>query len=188
MIIFHNYLVNSKRTIIACAIFLFVFGISSRLSAQQAYVEYGSVRGQVHLVFEGFDLALKQVPVYLIRTDEKFKTVFSALKAQIMPLLGKKDTMTFGSPEWITASENIIAVEKNRVILFRQNTERTIYADNQGLFAFHDVSPGNYIIFVEGAIKGKMTIWKAHLSLKAGQHIKLDFGSHNVGDTKEVYR
>ena len=156
--------------------------------AQEAYNAYGAIRGQVHVMFEGLDLPLKQVPVYLINIDDTFSTEFTAIKEQIDPLLDRQANTPQATPEWIAISEQIIGLEKKRVALFRKNTLRTIYADNQGLFSLYDVKPGSYMVFIEGVIKEKAAIWKALLAVKSGQNIKLNFGAHNVGDTREVYK
>lgn len=182
---------------------VFFFGLSSLPSrAQDTYVEHGSIKGKVHIVFDGFDLPLKSVPVYLLTKSQSFSRQLDALKQEISPLLVKKasldailaswngdaSTETEKRKEWIEVSTRIIDIEKKRVVLFRNNVTRTVYADEQGLFAFYDVAPDQYVVIVEGAIRDRATIWKENITLDAGGNASMDFGEHNVGDTREIYR
>ena len=179
----------NKYLIVILLISGFVFTVPTLSIAQNTtYSAPASIRGQVHVLFKDYDLPLKQIPVYFITTSDGFTNEYAIIKNQILPLLKKRDLVKYGSYEWISVSESIISLEKKRVSLFRRFTLRTIYADNQGLYVFYDVPPNNYFVFVEGAIKDKMMIWKSVVTLTEGQEVNLDFGSHNVGDTSEVYK
>ena len=193
-------MVSNRRSLFFWAICLGLSCCSA--GAQDAYVEHGSIKGKVHIVFDGFDLPLKSVPVYLITNSPSFSRQFEVLKREISPLLVKKasldailaswkgdaSTETDRRKEWTEVSNSIIDIEKERVVLFRDNVTRTIYADEQGLFAFYDVAPGQYVIFVEGTIRDRATIWKENITLDAGGNTTLDFGEHNVGNTRVIYR
>jgi hypothetical protein len=163
----------------------------------QKYVQYGSVKGKVHIVSNGFDLPLKSVPIYLIKVSDSFAKEFAVLKQTMAPFLVKKralDAVLGDSSvsnekrkEWADVTQAVINTDKQRVVLFRRCVFRTVYADLQGLFAFHDVPPDRYLIVVEGVVGDKMTDWTEEMDLKEGQHLDYDFGSHNVGDLAVIY-
>jgi hypothetical protein len=83
--------------------------------------------------------------------------------------------------------KGLVEVEKRRAVVFRKFCGRTIYADNNGLFAFYDLAPGKYLVLVEGAIKDRMTIWSGGADLKGSDEAAFDFGDSNVGGTERIY-
>ena len=146
-----------------------------------------SIKGSIHILFEGYDLPLKQVPVYLIPFSVAFQNTYNRLAEQAIPLLQTQSETPETSREWIQTTEDLIEVEKERVVDFREHTSRTVYADNNGMFAFHDLKQGQYMVFVEGTVKDRMTIWSALVVLTGGDSQVIDFGESNVGGTERVY-
>ena len=154
---------------------------------RSAFVAPASIKGAVHISYGGFDLPLKQIPIYLIPFTDAFQKRYNALASQALPLIrGRESTARF-SQEWVRFSERLIEVEKQRAIVFREHTSRTLYADNNGMFAFHDLTPGTYMVFVEGTIKDRITIWSLLIDLVSGDSVSLDFNDSNVGNTEVVY-
>ncbi|MCO5060542.1 MAG: sel1 repeat family protein [Kiritimatiellae bacterium] len=127
------------------------------------------------------------MPIYLIPFTDAFRNSYSTLAAQALPLIRAREGAARLSQEWVRASERLIEVEKQRATVFRQHTSRTIYADNNGMFVFHDLEPGTYMVFIEGTIKDRITIWSLLIDLVSGDSASLDFNDSNVGDTEAVY-
>lgn len=156
-------------------------------SDESAFVAPASIKGTVHISYGGFDLPLKQIPVYLIPFTDAFRGSYNKLASQALPLIRARENAARFSQEWVRISEGLIEVEKQRAIVFREHTSRTLYADNNGMFAFHDLKPGTYMVFIEGTIKDRITIWSLLIDLVSGDSASLDFNDSNVGDTEVVY-
>lgn len=150
------------------------------------FVSPARITGRVHIVIKGYDLALKQVPVYLIPFSDDFKKAYNTLAAEAVPVLQEKARQQEGSSEWITAAKSLIDVEQRRAVTFRRYAA-TVYADNNGMFSFQDLKPGTYLVLIEGTIKDRMTIWTELINLKEGDAYSVDFGESNVGGTENIY-
>lgn len=156
-------------------------------SDPSAFIAPASIKGTVHISYGGFDLPLKQIPIYLIPFTVAFQESYNMLASRALPLIRARENATRFSQEWVRISENLIEVEKQRATAFREHTARTLYADNNGMFAFHDLKPGTYMVFIEGTIKDRITIWSLLIDLVSGDSATLDFNDSNVGDTEVVY-
>ena len=160
---------------------------SSTRASASSFQAPASIKGSIHIVFEGYDLPLKQVPVYLIQVTDAFRRSYNRIAEKAIPCLQAQTTAARNSREWIRATESLIEVEKERAVSFRSHVTRTVYADNNGMFSFHDLKPGQYMVLVEGTIKDRMTIWSALVDLAEADSHVLDFGESNVGGTERVY-
>ncbi|MCF7854906.1 MAG: hypothetical protein K9N51_08915 [Candidatus Pacebacteria bacterium] len=160
---------------------------SSPRASASSFQAPASIKGSIHIVFEGYDLPLKQVPVYLIQVTDAFRRSYNRLAEKAIACLQAQTSAARNSREWIRATESLIEVEKERAVSFRSYLTRTVYADNNGMFAFHDLKPGQYVVLVEGTIKDRMTIWSALVDLAEADSKLLDFGESNVGGTERVY-
>jgi len=156
-------------------------------SAEGLQILPSSIKGSIRIVFKGMDLPLKQVPVYLIPMTDEFKSQYDRLAAQALPLLTARSRTSEYSSDWTALTERLIEIEKRRVITFRKFTDRTVYADNNGMFAFFDLKAGAYLVLVEGTVGDRMTIWSSQVDLETDETVSLDFGESSVGATERVY-
>jgi hypothetical protein len=116
-----------------------------------------------------------------------FAKQYNTLANAALPVLNAQSSAEANSLSWINATRNLLEIEKQRVVLFRQSTSRTVYADNNGMFAFYDLMPSNYLVYVEGTVKDRIIIWNSLQSLKEGGEVLVDYGEQNVGGTEKVY-
>lgn len=161
--------------------------VSTEQQTKPAFSAPSSIKGTIHITFQGYDLPLKQVPVYLIPVSAAFGQTYNTLAQEALPLLKAQSEAPRNSRDWLRATQALIDVEKRRAVAFRQHTSRTLYTDNNGMFAFHDLESGRYMVFVEGTIKDRITIWASVVDLSQGDSKLLDFGESTVGGNERVY-
>ncbi len=160
---------------------------ASSKTTPSAYRAPATINGSISIVFRGYELPMKQVPVYLIEVTPAFGNSYNHLAAAALPHIRAQQRASANSREWIRATESLIEVEKERVVLFRNHTLRTLYSDNNGMFAFHDLKGGQYLVFVEGTVENRMLIWSELVDLKAGDRLTIRFNDSNAGATERVY-
>lgn len=164
----------------AVTVATFTFTIPSTLDPAR-------ISGSINIIHQGHQISLKQVPIFIFYINEEFASTYNELSDQAVPLLEEIAHSEGNSQKTVRALQELIDVEKKRVLFFQRKITSTVLSDNNGMFSFNDLAPGNYLVFIEGTIGDRVLIWSDLIDLKEGDSIILKFDESNVGATEQIY-